>query len=142
MAFVVKGREIAKQYAQQCAIFAGVDFSESSIRQVDLDLKRMAKDHEKNPIEIEDRNELSRQYGSYVGEVYRRHHGGVWGAEESLSKENALGIQKGNQTFWPWYMCSKILKGGDGTIAWYYGYILMGLLHFKSSLNEIGNKVH
>lgn len=60
MSFWVKEGEIAKQYAEQCASFAKLDFSESSIRQVDLDLKRMAKDHEKIPLAIEELNQLSR----------------------------------------------------------------------------------
>ena len=124
MLFVVKHGTIAKQYAQQCASFAGLDFLERSIRQVDLDLKRIAQGHEEIPIAIDDLNQLSRQYGSYVGEVFRIHHGGAWGAEESLRKEDTLGIQKGTKTFWPWHMCLKVLLNPSDTILLYYGHMV------------------
>jgi len=65
-------------------------------------------------------------FGSYIGEVFRRNHGGQWGIV-TLGEEKKPGLRAdGGLTFWPWVQVRARITGIDEeNVADYY----QGLLH-------------
>lgn len=68
---------------------------------------------------------FAKVFGSYVGEVYRRNHGGEWGIV-TLGGERYPGMQTASRTdFWPWGRAfDRITKGPEDDIAAYYSSLL------------------
>ncbi len=65
---------------------------------------------------------LGQMYGSYVGEVYRQHHGAQWGMV-SVGNMTFPGMQAsdGGNPFWPWVsMHVRIVGDKDGSAVDYY----------------------
>jgi hypothetical protein len=74
-----------------------LDWSEASIERVEEMLGVL---HERQGI------------GSYIGEVFRKHHGGEWGIVQ-LGADRFPGIQdKNGARFWPWSRVQKRLVAG------------------------------
>lgn len=68
----------------------------------------------------------AKAYGSYIGEVYRTHHGGQWGIV-TIDGQSFPGMQAGGtgQTFWPWVRVRKrIVDGPDNNVADYYAVLV------------------
>ena len=68
---------------------------------------------------------FAKGYGSYVGEVYRRNHGGEWGMV-NLNGQRFPGLRtKSGTNFWPWGRAlNRITQGAENNIADYYGVLL------------------
>ncbi len=62
---------------------------------------------------------FAKAFGSYTGEVYRRHHGGTWGMVD-LGGEEFPGIQSvDGSTFWPWGRAHQRLTVGPENNLWH-----------------------
>ncbi|NHZ77961.1 hypothetical protein F2P44_01400 [Massilia sp. CCM 8695] len=68
---------------------------------------------------------VARMYGSYLGEVVRLKHGGVWGMAP-LDGQTLPGMRTTAGTnFWPWTQASqRISKGAGNNVADYYKVLL------------------
>jgi hypothetical protein len=63
---------------------------------------------------------FAKAFGSYTGEVYRKHHGGTWGMV-NLDGEEFPGIQGSDgATFWPWGRVHQRLTAGPENNVWDY----------------------
>lgn len=100
--------KVAEAYALDAVDIAArnfgvtLDWTEDSIESVEAMLGQLhaqmgkAKPPEKTVCTF------AKAFGSYTGEVYRRHRGGTWGMV-NLGGEEFPGVQSADEsTFWPW----------------------------------------
>ena len=68
---------------------------------------------------------FAKAFGSYVGEVYRRNHGGEWGMV-TLNGQKFPGMRtKSGTNFWPWGRASnRITNGSEDNMLDYYRVLL------------------
>lgn len=68
---------------------------------------------------------FAKGFGSYVGEVYRRNHGGDWGVV-SLNGQKFPGLRtKAGTNFWPWgRVANRITDGDENNVFDYYRVLL------------------
>ncbi|HDX8616329.1 hypothetical protein [Aeromonas dhakensis] len=68
---------------------------------------------------------FAKGYGSYIGEVYRRNHGGEWGIV-NLNGQKFPGLKtKSGVNFWPWGCAlNHIMQGPENNVADYYSTLL------------------
>jgi len=69
--------------------------------------------------------EYAKAFGSYIGEVFRRNHGGEWGMV-TLDGRRLPGFRstKG-RLFWPWSRArSRLVEGPEENVAHYYHWLL------------------
>ncbi len=64
---------------------------------------------------------LAKMFGSYVGEVLRRNHGGPWGIV-TLEGQSSPGmrIDRGGTPCWPWGRLQNRLASGTQESVWQY----------------------
>jgi hypothetical protein len=128
-----KIQKIAEAYASDAVDFAKrnfgitLDWSDSSIANVEDALARMHSSYlATSPRPTEEQvMSFSRGFGSYIGEVYRRNHGGEWGIV-SLGGQEFPGLRTSSGTnFWPWARASnRIVNGGENNVYDYYQILL------------------
>jgi hypothetical protein len=120
--------EIAKAYALDAVDFAKIhfniklDFSDSSIKDIENILANL---HERLKIDKpkeEDIYRVAKIFGSYLGEVYIKNHGGQWGIINSGNKDNYVGILANNGSlFWSWGRAyNRLINGSEDNINHYY----------------------
>jgi hypothetical protein len=70
---------------------------------------------------------FAKAFGSYVGEVLRRHHSGEWGMVR-MGDESFPGVQQpGGKVCWPWGRAHKrIVDGPENNIWHYYQHLIVG----------------
>jgi hypothetical protein len=111
-----------------------LDYSPQSIEQVEQVLSRLYaktprgiwKFLKKGPSE-EVVDTLCKMYGGYIGEVFRRVHGGHWEIRRDLVWTTAAVIalsRSGGMTFFPPSKVYKRLTDGDGDNVWTYYRVL------------------
>jgi hypothetical protein len=118
--------KIAEAYALDAIDIArrnfrmSLDWTEGSIESVEAMLSQLhgqmaaAKPPEKTVWTF------AKSFGSYIGEVYRKHHGGAWG-QVQLGEEEFPGIQASDgSTFWPWGRVYQRLTAGPENNLWHY----------------------
>ena len=121
---------VVTQAAAKCVEFVKLkfgktlDYSDESVNEIESVLAVL---HQSIPAEKpsqEDIQDYATLFGSYLGETYRKNHGGEWGIGSGTV---ALGIGSGYLAF-PWARAFKRLTHGeeDGVDAWYYGMIQYG----------------
>lgn len=123
--------ELAKAYSLDAVDFAAqnfeirLDFSEDSIRLVEQILGNL---HDTMPQANPDEKRIwdfAKCFGSYVGEVYRKKHGGRWGTITHGGQEYP-GIQGPGETyFWPWARAYKRIVEGPEENVWHYYQVLI-----------------
>jgi hypothetical protein len=98
-----------------------LDGSEESVRHVECILGMLHDDVPRAKPPEDAIWNFARTFGSYVGEVLRRHHGGEWGIVQ-LGEDSFPGIeQPGGKLCWPWFRAYKrITNGGEDNIWDYY----------------------
>jgi hypothetical protein len=123
--------EIAEAYALDAIDLAArnfgiqLDWSEDSIRQVEQMLGRLHDEMAGAQPPEEAVWTFAKAFGSYVGEVLRRHHGGRWGMV-NLDGESFAGLQQaGGSLCWPWGKAHKRLVKGPADNLWHYYRILV-----------------
>jgi hypothetical protein len=125
--------KIAEAYALDAVDFSAkhfaikLDWSDASIADVEKILGQMNLSYANTAPKPTDDKVMSfaKVFGSYVGEVYRRNHGGEWGIV-TLGGERYPGMQTASGTdFWPWGRTfDRITKGPEDDIAAYYSALL------------------
>jgi hypothetical protein len=71
---------------------------------------------------------FAKGFGSYVGEVMRKNHGGEWGTiSEGANSFPGIRLKKGNDTLvWPWGRVHKRIVEGDENNVWDYYKTIIG----------------
>jgi hypothetical protein len=123
--------EIARAYSLDAIDLAEknfrvtLDWSEESVRNVEEMLGRLH-DEMANALPPEDVIwTFAKAFGSYVGEVLRRHHGGEWGMV-NLEGQSFPGLQQKNGALcWPWSKAQKRLVNGQEDNMWHYYSVLV-----------------
>jgi hypothetical protein len=124
--------EIASAYSLDAVELAARDFgitldwSEESVRHVEKLLSRLHGEI-KNARPPEDTVwKFAKAFGSYVGEVLRRHHGGEWGMVQ-LDDQSFPGLkQTGGGLCWPWGKAHNRIENGPEDNIWHYYCALVG----------------
>lgn len=124
-----KIQKIAEAYSQDAVDFSAkqfgikLDWSDASIANVEKALAQMNSSYVSTSPKPTDEQVMSfaKAYGSYVGEVYRRNHGGEWGMV-NLGGGRFPGLRTtSGSSFWPWgRVFNRITKGAEDSIADYY----------------------
>ncbi|WP_186420069.1 hypothetical protein [Bosea sp. CS1GBMeth4] len=100
-----------------------LDWSERSVEAVEqllAQMNRMYVGSNPRPSE-EEISAVAKAYGSYVGEVYRRHHGAEWGTMTIEGGSFPAVQAKSGAVFWPIGKALKRIKDGPAeNIAFYY----------------------
>lgn len=122
--------EIAAAYSLDAADIAAsnfgmqLDWSDSSVRRVEEMLGRLHDEMaQSNPPE-ETVWTFAKAFGSYVGEVLRKHHGGEWGMVNLNGQEFPGICQDGGQLCWPWARAHKRIVNGPEDNIWHYYQVL------------------
>lgn len=126
-------QKVAEAYAQDAVDMAKnqfgitLDWSDASIPTVEKALALMHFSFittKPRPTE-EQAMSFAKGYGSYIGEVYRRNHGGEWGIV-SLNGQKFPGLKtKSGVNFWPWGRAlNRIMQGPENNVADYYRALL------------------
>jgi hypothetical protein len=128
-----KIQKIAEAYSLDAVDFSAkhfgikLDWSDASIADVEKTLAQMSSSYvSTNPKPPgEQVMAFAKAYGSYVGEVYRRNHGGEWGMV-TLGGSRFPGLRTASgSSFWPWgRVFNRITKGTEDNIADYYAALL------------------
>jgi hypothetical protein len=65
-------------------------------------------------------------FGSYIGEVFRKNHGGEWGMILHGEGMKYRGIRwKSDTLFWPWgRVHQRIVEGSENNVWYYYRWML------------------
>lgn len=128
-----KIQTIAEAYAQNAVDFARkqfgiqLDWTDASIANVETALAKMHQSYISTTPRPTEKQVMSFAYafGSYIGEVYRRNHGGEWGIVD-LEGQKYPGIKsKSGTNFWPWGRAlNRIIQGPENNVADYYKMLL------------------
>lgn len=123
--------EVAAAYALDAVDLASrnfgvaLDWSEASVRQVEYMLGRL---HDEMASAQPTEKEVwlfAKVFGSYVGEVLRRHHGGEWGTI-SMGGQSFPGLrQTSGALCWPWGKAHDRLVNGPEDNVWHYYSVLV-----------------
>lgn len=100
-----------------------LDWSERSVEAVEQLLAQMNRMYVgSSPRPSEDEvSTVAKAYGSYVGEVYRRHHGAEWGTMTIDGGSFPAVKARSGAVFWPIGKALKRIKDGPAeNIAFYY----------------------
>lgn len=123
--------KVAEAYSLDCIDFVKksfgieLDWSDSSVQVVEDLLSQLSSAvNSPNPPPKERVSDFSKIFGFYVGEVYRKNHGGVvWGdIFISGQKYYGLGSEKDTKAprFWPTVKANKRIVLGDSENVWHY----------------------
>jgi hypothetical protein len=101
-----------------------LDFSEASVRDVESILAKMHEEMSSARPSEEDMWAFAKIYGSYIGEVMRRAHGGTWGVA-TLGDEEAVALDlpvtpSNRQIVWPWSRVLNRFWDGPEDKVWHY----------------------
>ncbi|WP_028865663.1 hypothetical protein [Psychromonas aquimarina] len=126
-------QKIAEAYSLDCVDFVRskfnieLDWSDASILQIENTLESLSNYVKKSGMPSEQIDEFTKMFGFYIGEVYRKNHGGVvWGGV-SIDGNKHFGMGKidtGEAFIWPVLNVSKrISLGAEASITHYYSVI-------------------
>lgn len=125
--------KVAEAYAQDAVDFSAkqfsikLDWSDASMADVERALSKMHASYADTNPKPSDEQVMSfaKGFGSYVGEVFRRNHGGEWGMV-TLGDHRFPGLRTTSGTnFWPWARAfDRITKGPEANISDYYNVLL------------------
>jgi hypothetical protein len=125
--------EVAAAYALDAVDLArrnfglALDGSEASVRQVEQMLGRLHEEMAQAQPPEDAVWTFAKAFGSYVGEVLRRHHGGEWGIVR-VGEQSFPGFrQTGGALCWPWGKAHKrLVSGPEDSISHYYSVLVQG----------------
>src|SRR5262249_39708386 len=98
-----------------------LDFSEARIEHIESILATMHDEMSTAQPSEEVVWTFARMYGSYIGEVMRRRHGGTWGVA-TLGNDDAVALdlpaaKPNRQIVWPWYrVLNRFRKGAEENV--------------------------
>jgi hypothetical protein len=120
-----KIQQIAEAYALDAVDFARqnfrltLDWSDASVAKIES----MLDDFDRNRGRAANEDaivQFGKMFGSYIGETYRKNHGGSWGLV-SHEGHSFPGMQgpRGN-LFWPWGKVQNRMTNGPEDNVWHY----------------------
>jgi hypothetical protein len=124
--------KIAAAYAQDAVDLARnhykitLDGSDESVQKVEFILADIHDTMPKNATDDQVSN-FAKTFGSYVGEAYRRRHGGEWGVF-TMDGQEMPGIRSTGHQFWPWDKVRKRIVNGSEDNVWDYYLMLTNQL--------------
>jgi hypothetical protein len=117
---------IAEAYALDAVNFAHanmklrLDWTDHSIQLLESILDVFNRDLTKTKPTDEQVLRFSKMWGSYLGEVYRKNHGAIWGLV-TQGGHSFPGLQATSGTlFWPWGRVENRLRNGPEDNVWRY----------------------
>jgi len=124
-------QQVATAYAEDAIEFARdlfgltLDWSDESVQHVETILADL---HSQIPVAKPSEDKVfgfAKALGSYIGEVFRKNHGTVWG-NVTLGDETFPGLRADRTgcEFWPWGRAYNRLKHGPEDNIWHYYCIL------------------
>jgi hypothetical protein len=123
--------EVAEAYSLDAVDLAARNFgitlnwSDESVRQVEEMLGRLHDEMAQAQPPEEAIWTFAKAFGSYVGEVLRRHHDGEWGMVR-MGEESFPGVQQPNgRLCWPWGRAYKRIVDGPENNMWHYYQLLI-----------------
>lgn len=133
MAFTAdaKIQQVAEAYAEDAIELARdhfkrrLDWSDESARDVEAILADLHKQiPTANPTD-EKVLQFAKAFGSYIGELFRKNHGAVWGVV-TLGSDTFPGLRadRTGAEFWPWGKAYNRLKNGPEDNVWHYYCVL------------------
>jgi hypothetical protein len=97
-----------------------LDWSDASVENVEKILDALYQRRVQDKPTDEQVWNMSKMFGSYIGEVFRKNHGASWGMV-TLGSQTFPGLQaKDRQLFWPWAKVQKRLTNGSEDNVWFY----------------------
>jgi hypothetical protein len=140
-------QQIAEAYAIDAVDFAKASFrltldgSDESVRHVETILARLHADLPTSKPSEEQIYSFAKLLGSYVGEVYRKNHGGAWGMVTMRGGESFPGMQSATHSlFWPCGQAKNRIVDGPENNLWHYYQVLTGgpeAVSFKSEPDPV-----
>jgi hypothetical protein len=125
---------IAEAYALDAVDFARdnmkltLDWTDQSIRALESILDVFSRNLTKANPPDEQVIGISKMWGSYLGEVYRKNHGATWGLV-THGDQSFPGLRATSGTlFWPWGRVENRLRNGPEDNVWHYYLGLTGQL--------------
>jgi hypothetical protein len=122
-----KIQKIAEAYALDACDFlrdhfrVTLDWSDASIRQIETVLDTFHRESRKARPKEEQITGFAKMFGSYIGEVYRKNHGGIWGIlEQNGQRMPSLKADASGSMFWPWARARNRLVDGAENNVWHY----------------------
>ncbi|MGD9603528.1 MAG: DUF3806 domain-containing protein [Gammaproteobacteria bacterium] len=98
-----------------------LDFSDASIAEIEEVAAALHADLRRERGALDDVDTLVQMLGSYVGEVYRRNHGGEWGyASANGRRVLAIRPKGGTTLMWPVERIKQRIRGGGSNNVWAY----------------------
>lgn len=115
---------MVSSYAEQAvqtarASNAQLDYSENSLMEVETILAQLARQMTDGTPGSQDVGEVCKMWGSYLGEVVRRHFGGEWSIETYPGKQFAtLTLSVGGNKLFPTMKVHRRLTQGEEDSVW------------------------
>jgi hypothetical protein len=122
-----KIQAIADAYALDACDFlrdhfeVDLDWSDDSIQQIESVMDTFHRQIAESKPSDDQVMQFAKMFGSYIGEVYRKNHGGAWGIVE-LDGHRVPGIKASSSDtlFWPWVRARNRLVDGSSDNVWHY----------------------
>lgn len=122
-----KVQKVAEAYALDAVDFARdrfhlpLDWTDVSVQHIETILARFHDEMASAKPSEETILQFAKIFGSYVGEVFRRNHGGRWGMV-TVGADTVPGIEadKNAGRFWPWGKVRNRLVNGVEDNVWHY----------------------
>lgn len=126
-------QKVAEAYALDAVDFARqnfrltLDWTDVSIAKIESMLDDFDQAIGNAPPSREIVDSFSKMLGSYVGEVYRKNHGGSWGIV-TLADQSFPGMQGADGSlFWPWgRVQNRMMNGREDSVLHYYRALVDG----------------
>jgi hypothetical protein len=118
-----KARNRAREMVQFATVELGLklDWSDASIEDIEALSGQLHDDLRRARAAYGDVEKLAQLLGSYVGEVFRRNHGGEWGIVDIRSKRVlALRSAHGSAVMWPIERIKQRIRVGATSNVWAY----------------------
>jgi len=120
-------QSVAGQAAAKCVAFLkhkfgkSLDYSDRSVADIEAVLTLLHASISAEKPSQDDIEDFAMMFGSYLGETYRRNHGGQWGLAGGIP---ALSIGSG-YTSYPWSRAFKRLsQGEENEVCGWYAYMV------------------
>ena len=130
-------QKIAEAYALDAIDFARkacrikLDWTDDSVQQIEIALDKLFKDISKSKPSDDQIFGMAKMLGSYVGEVFRKNHGGEWGVID-FGGQKFPGIKCPSAgLFWPWGKVNNRLTNGPEDNVWHYYQVLVKNINLK-----------
>lgn len=124
-----KVARIAETYAKDAIDLAAgsfgtkLDWTDASVGKVEAILVKLRASMPTNPRPPDEVIwNFSKGFGSYIGEVFRKNHGGEWGTiTDGGNSYPGMRWQEKDTLFWPWGRVHKrLVEGGENNVWLYY----------------------